>query len=191
MPALSIQDQVTQRLTPLLRSATRRSARLGRPVLASYTGHLGPATGFDPASIVSQPDAFIWEQPDRGFAMASAGQAVRIVASGEGRFEAVRRDLDALLQDAALFQESGATLRAAPVSVGGFSFDPQRPDEVAWFGYPDALIAVPRITFTRAGSHLFLTVSVLTTGETEVEAAVEDLAILARRLFDEAHTPAP
>lgn len=191
MPALSIQDQVTHRLTPLLRSASRRASRLGRPVLASYTGHLGPAAGFDPAALVAQPDAFVWEQPDRGFAMASAGQAVRIVAAGPERFEAVRRDLAVLIEDAVTYQESGAALRAGPVSVGGFSFDPQRPDEVAWFGYPDALIAVPRVMFTRAGSHLFVTVSALAAVDTDVDAEVDALATTARRLFDGAQAPTP
>ena len=191
MPALSIQDQVTQRLTPLLESARARSSRLGKPVLASYTGHLGPAAGFDPAALVAQTDAFVWEQPDRGFAMASAGHAVRLSAAGPARFEAVRRDLEGLLEDAVVFQESGAALRAAPVSVGGFAFDPARPDEVAWFGYPDALIVVPRVMFSRAGSHLFLTVSALVEGDTDVPATAGDLATLARRLEAEARTPAP
>ena len=191
MPALSIQDQVTQRLTPLLESARTRSQHLRRPVLASYTGHLGPAAGFDPTALVAQTDAFIWEQPARGFAMASAGHAVRFAAAGVSRFADVRKDLGALLEDAVLFQESGAALRAMPACVGGFAFDPRRPDDVAWFGYPDTLIAIPRVMFTRAGSHLFLTVSALAHADTEVTATADDLASLARRLEAETRSPAP
>ena len=191
MPALSIQDQVAQRLTPLLRSARSRSARLGRLVLASYTGHLGPAGDFDPAALVTQTDAFVWEQPDRGFAMASAGHAVRFTGVGAARFEDVRRGLEAVLEDAVVFQESGAALRAAPVSIGGFAFDPHRPDAVAWFGYPDALIAIPRIMFLRAGSHLFLTVNALADADTDVAAEAGNLAALSRRLAGEARGVAP
>jgi isochorismate synthase len=191
MPALTIQDHVTRRLTPLLRTARDRSRRLGRPVLASYTGHLGPAGDFDPAAIVAQAGAFLWEQSDRGFAIAAAGHAVILTAKGSTRFTQVRHDLEALLTDAVTFQESGAALRAGPISVGGFAFDPMRPDEVAWFGYPDALVAVPRVMFTRSGSHLFLTVNALADVDTDIEGSVDDLAIYARRLAEEACGPAP
>jgi isochorismate synthase len=191
MPALTIQDQVTQRLTPLLRSAADRADRLRRPVLASYTGHLGPAGDFDPAALVAETDAFVWQQPDRGFAMAAAGHAVRFTATGRERFDLVRRDLVALLDDAVTFQESGAALRAAPVCVGGFAFDPQRPDDVAWFGYPDALLALPRVMFTLAGSHLFLTVNALVDAASDQAAEAEALAALARRLAADACSGAP
>lgn len=189
MPALTIRDQVTQRITPLLARARTRAARLGRPVLASYTGHLGPAGDFDPAALVAQVDAFVWEQPDRGFAMASAGHAVSFTATGSGRFEALRLNVEALLADAVTFQESGAALRAGPISVGGFAFDPSRPDDVAWFGFPDALIAVPRVLFTLAGSHLFLTVNALADAGSDVAAEAEDLATFARRLTEDARGP--
>jgi isochorismate synthase len=193
MPALSIQEQVTQGLMPLLRRAAERAAQLRRPVLASYTGHLGPVVDFDPAALVSQPDAFIWEQPDRGLAMASMGQVARFTAEGEGRFDRVRTQIQGLLRDAIVYQESGAALRASPVCVGGFAFDPLRPDNVAWFGYPDALMAIPRILFTRAGSHLFITVNALVDNEAieDPEAVAADLATLARRLHDDAHAEAP
>lgn len=189
MPALSIQDQVTQGLTPLVRTAKSRCIRVAAPVLASYTGHLGPAADFDLAALVTQPDAFYWDQPERGFAMASTGRAVEITAEGPERFAAVRARLEALQEDAVVFQESGAALRAAPLAVGGFAFDPQRPDEVAWYGYPDARVAIPRLMFSRAGSHLFVTTSILVDNETDIEAAVDDLATLARRLQDEMRTP--
>ena len=191
MPALTIHDQVTQRLTPLLHAARSRAARLGRVVLAGYTGHLGPAGGFDAGALVAQRDAFVWEQPDCGFALAAAGYAVRLTATGPTRFADVRRDLEALLSDAVTVQESGAALRAGPVSVGGFAFDPQRPDEVAWFGYPDALIAVPRIMFSRSGSHLFLSVNALVDPDTNIEATADDLAVLARRIDQDARGTTP
>lgn len=190
MPALSIQDQVTQRLAPLLRSAQGRSARLRRPVLASYTGHLGPVGRFDPTCLVAESDAFIWEQPDRGFAIACAGHVTRFAGAGASRFEDVRHQLEALLEDAVLFQESGAALRAAPASIGGFSFDANRPDEVAWFGYPDALMAIPRIAFTRAGSQLFLTVSALVEADSRPDAIANDLALMSQRLHAEAQSTA-
>jgi isochorismate synthase len=191
MPALTIQDQVTQRLTPLLRTARDRSARLRAPVLASYTGHLGPAGAFDVAALAGQSGAFVWEQPDRGFALAGAGRALTLTATGATRFADVRRDLQDVLEQAVTFQESGAALRAGPVSVGGFAFDPLRPDEVAWFGYPDALIAVPRVMFSRSGSHLFLTVNALADADISVDAAADDLATYARRLVEEGRGPGP
>jgi isochorismate synthase len=186
MPAATVTNLITAGLMPLLDRARWRSRQIGRGVLASFTTHIGPAHRFDPAALVDSSAAFIWEQRERGFALAGVGQAARITASGPARFDEARTQLAQLLEDAIVQQESGAALHPTPLSLAGFAFDPERPDNVAWFGYPDALITLPRILFTRSGSHLFVTANALISETADTAAEAHDLAALAERLIAEA-----
>ncbi len=183
MSTAIIQMQALGRIAPLVERARDRSSRLGRPVLASLTAHLGPAPDYDPCSVIGQPDAFVWEQPQRGFALAAAGHATRLVAAGESRFEDIRSQLTRLLDEAVTLQDSGAALRPAPFSFAGFAFDPAHRDDVAWFGFPEALAIVPRLLIARSGAHLFFTASLMVDADTNPATALEDLRADAERLL--------
>ncbi len=160
--------QAVSRLAPLVQRARARSERLGHPVLASLTAHLGPAPDYDPCTIVTQRDAFVWDQPQRGFALAAAGHAARLTASGESRFQDAKAQLTRLLDEAVIEQDSGAALRPAPLSFAGFAFDPAHPDDVAWFGFPEAAVVLPRILLARSGAHLFFSVNVMVGPDTDL-----------------------
>jgi isochorismate synthase len=175
--------QAVLRLAPLVQRAATRSQRLGRPVLASLTAHLGPAPDYDPCAIVTQRDAIVWEQPQRGFALAAAGHAVRLTASGESRFQDVRSQLTRLLDEAVIEQDSGAALRPAPLSFAGFAFDPAHPDDVAWFGFPEAQIVLPRILLARSGAHLFFSLNLMVEPNTDAASCVADLRNDVERLL--------
>ena len=175
--------QAVSRLAPLVQRAATRSQRLGRPVLASLTAHLGPAPDYDPCAIVTQRDAIVWEQPQRGFALAAAGHAVRLTASGESRFQDVRSQLTRLLDEAVIEQDSGAALRPAPLSFAGFAFDPAHPDDVAWFGFPEAQIVLPRILLARSGAHLFFSLNLMVEPNTDAASCVADLRNDVERLL--------
>jgi isochorismate synthase len=171
------------RFAPLVQRARARSERLGHPVLSSLTAHLGPAPADDLTSLIAQRDAFVWDQPQRGFALAAVGHAASRTASGESRFEDVRLQLTRLLDEAVLEQDSGAALRPAPLSFAGFAFDPVHPDNVAWFGFPEAQVVLPRILFTRSGAHLFFSVNLLVGPDTDPVRSATDLRNDIERLL--------
>ncbi|HEU0072621.1 MAG TPA: isochorismate synthase [Dehalococcoidia bacterium] len=177
--------EAVSRLAPLVQRARARAQRLGHPVLASLTAHLGPAPDYDPCAIVAQRDAVVWEQPSRGFALAGAGHATRLTASGETRFQDARAQLTRLLDEAVIEQDSGAALRPAPLSFAGFAFDPAHPDDVAWFGFPEAMVVLPRILLARSGAHLFFTVNVMVDPDTDASSSVTDLRNDIERLLTE------
>jgi isochorismate synthase len=183
MSTATLQLQSLQRLTPLIERARERSKRTGRPVLASLTAHLGPSTGYDPSTVIALPDAFVWDQPHRGLALAGAGHAVRLSAAGESRFEDLRDRLSRLLDEAVTLQDSGAALRPAPIAFAGFAFDPSHPDDVAWFGFPEALAFLPRLLVVHSGAHLFLTANLMVDGETEAAPSLIDLHADAETLL--------
>jgi isochorismate synthase len=182
--------QALDRIGPLIERARERASRLGHPVLASLTAHLGPAPAFNPSGAIALPDAFVWEQPQRGFALAAAGHAARLVASGDARFDDVRAQLTRLLDEAVTLQDSGAALRPAPLAFAGFAFDPAHPDDVAWFGFPEAQAILPRLLVARSGAHLFFTANLMVDSETESHRALEDLRAGAERLLEPVSLPA-
>jgi menaquinone-specific isochorismate synthase len=180
--------QATIRLAPLLQRARVRAERLGHPVLASLTAHLGPTPDFDPSAIAAQREAVVWEQPQRGLALAAVGHAARLTASGDARFQDAKSQLTRLLDEAVIEQDSGAALRPAPLSFAGFAFDPEHPDDVAWFGFPEAMVVLPRVLLARSGAHLFFTTNVMAEPDTDPMSAVTDLRNDLERML--APTPA-
>jgi isochorismate synthase len=184
MSTATLNLQAVSRLAPLVRRARERSQRLGHPVLASLTAHLGPAPDFDPCPTVTQRDAIVWEQPERGFALAATGHAARLTASGSSRFQDVKSQLTRLLDEAVIEQDSGAALRPAPLSFAGFAFDPANPDDVAWFGFPEALVVLPRILLARSSAHLFFSANVMAEPDTNADGCVSDLCNDIERLLE-------
>jgi menaquinone-specific isochorismate synthase len=177
--------EAVMRLAPLVQRARARSQQLSRSVLASLTAHLGPAPDYDLTNLIAQPDAFVWDQPQRGFALAAVGHAASLTASGESRFEDVRLQLTRLLDEAVIEQDSGAALRPAPLSFAGFAFDPAHPDNVAWFGFPEAQVVLPRILFARSGAHLFFSVNLMVEPDTNPVRSTTDLRNDIERLMSQ------
>ncbi|HLF72348.1 MAG TPA: hypothetical protein VI759_09380, partial [Dehalococcoidia bacterium] len=172
-------------LRPLIERAQRRAAERGRPVLASLTVVL-PGGAYSPLALIDQPDAFLWDQPSRGFSIAASGQAARIAAEGPSRFEETRLQLQRLLAEALIVRD-GAPV-ASPIAYAGFAFDPQHPDNVAWFGFPDGAIVVPRLLLTLDGSQRLLTTNALVDADTDAAGVASDLISDASRALV---TPAP
>ena len=169
---------LAERLTPLLERARAASARRAAPVLASLSIELDAAA---PPCLAARAH-FLWEQPSRRFSLAAFGEAARFVAAGPQRFGDLRRRLQRLAE--------GAVIGSAPTASGplpfahaGFAFDPSHPDNVAWFGFPDAVAVVPRLLFTLSDSRLFLTANVLVDQDTNAAQATADTAGDAGRLL--------
>jgi len=183
MPALTLHSSLLDGLGPLLRRACGRAARLGQPVLASLTAHVGPAFEFDLLPLLDEPEALFWEQPHRGLSCVAVGAAVRFTAAGEGRFQETKRRLQALLDNAAIDQDSGAALWPAPLSFSGFSFDPGAADDPAWFGFAEAMLVVPQVLVARSGSHLFVTTNALIDGGEDADAEARAIEKAVSRLL--------
>jgi isochorismate synthase len=165
-------------LRPLLERAQRAAAERGRPVLASFTVAL-PDGSHSPLALIDQPNAFLWDQPSRGFSIAASGQAARVVADGPRRFEETRLQLQRLLADALIVRDGASA--SSPIAYAGFAFDPQHPDNVAWFGFPDGAVVVPRLLLTLDGSQRLLTTNALVDVDTDAAGVVSDLIADASR----------
>lgn len=168
-------------LVDLLRRARARVATTGRPVLATY---VEPLPGVDPLDAFQRAegteDRAYWARPSKGIAVAGVGAAVTVSPSGDGLFAAAARmwrallaggicggpgsldalgTLDAALDDAGPAGAAGFGRR--PMLLGGFRFDPARPPDPAWRGFPDAWLAVPRLCLAVSPAGRWLASSVL------------------------------
>ena len=90
--------------------------------------------------------AVLW-QPPEGPVVLGLGEAGRIVASGPGRFAAVRQKAAALLARI----DQNTLIDIEPVLLGGFAFSPDRADNTAWQVLGDALFRLPRWTYREDG----------------------------------------
>ena len=137
---------------PLLREATRRAERLGKPVLASWTR---PAPMQDAIGLFAQADKTadrtLWLRPASGDALVGLGAAHVLTGHGTERFAQISVAWRNLLADALVDDPSGAA-EGGPVLIGGFRFDPLRESQRTWkaftegtdgrFVLPERLLAI-------------------------------------------------
>jgi isochorismate synthase len=183
------------RLDALLRTASERSRRLGRPVLASLSEPLpwtDPVTVFDNAAGLTR-DRLLWSQPASGYFLIGAGAAEVIASGGPHRFSDTAAAWDRLCSSALIEAATGAAV-SGPVIMGGFSFADSNPEGGAWQGYPGGRMVLPRVCLsgTPAGSCLTLN-AVLRPGVSAEQEAAEIMrvrsALTAPAASPNGHTP--
>lgn len=167
---------VTERMRPLLERGAQETARRETPVLASATVRI---PSIDPLAVfrgARADERIYWEEPCAGLSMAAVGAAGRLVGRGAERFAQIADDWRSRVASAFVDEPVGAPI-SAPVCLGGFSFDPARPADRQWCGYPDALLVIPTyLVITRdRSSWLTVTASVGPDGDlTALTAALDD-----------------
>ncbi len=134
--------------------ALRRADALGRSqwVVASLATE--PRDGLALFADAPASDRFFWEHPAEELQIAACGAARAIETSGPSRFEAVAREVNALLGDLHRIGVVGAA-PAEPLLVGGFSFSSDHRPEAGWQGFPASRLVLPeRILLRRHGRTL-------------------------------------
>lgn len=104
-----------------------------------------------------------WESSTASVTFAGVGAAVEFSANGAGRFEAIRRQLTRLYEEADVSGPEESAVRV----FGGFSFDPQQRHDRAWDAFPDAYFVVPRYQLTRSHGQTWLTINRYVTDPTD------------------------
>jgi isochorismate synthase len=131
---------------------------------------------------------FCWEQPERGFSLATLGSTHEVVSRGERRFDDVVQECTALAQGRAADEPEALPPGAGPVWVGGFAFDPRGGAAPQWSSFPPALMVMPEVALCRADDVCHLTVSAVVGPGDEPDAA---RARVERRLATLATPPLP
>lgn len=151
---------VSRNLEALLAPAAGRARRFLRPVLASVTL---PAPVIDPLALFERalwihPVRHFWRAPDAGPTLVGAGIAAELTGSGAGRFSTIRRSWETLSADA-LVERPVDEPGTGPTLLGGFAFDPERPDAGDWADFPDAGLILPRLLYASTPRAAWLTLT--------------------------------
>jgi salicylate biosynthesis isochorismate synthase/menaquinone-specific isochorismate synthase len=156
-----LQEAATEQLLFRFRECVGRAAGRERRTLISVTA---PVEGVDPcasvfASRLASDHWFCWEQPDRGFALATLGVAHQATSRGEGRFEDVAGESLGLGEGAVVEAPVGVPAGGGPVWVGGFAFDPEGAGSAPWSSFAPASLTLPELSLCRQGDETFLTLN--------------------------------
>jgi isochorismate synthase len=159
--------------------ARRRSKRLGRPVLVSWTEACAGHTplGFFARGASLGPDRVFWYRPADGCALVGIGSALALEPSGPDRFGHLERRWRELLADAVVHTDPlpdgakgpGATL------LGGLAFAPipssaDAAGPTPWSRLPRDRFLLPRFALTVAGGRQWLTTNLLVGPDDDVDA---------------------
>jgi len=145
--------------TERLRPAVERALGRGRKTIASVTARV---EDIDPcaavfASRLASDRWFCWEQPDRGFALATLGVAHEVTSRGDERFRDLARDCLAL--ELVADEPPGLPAGAGAVWAGGLAFDPQGGGTPPWSSLAPASLALPELSVCRSGGESYLTLN--------------------------------
>jgi isochorismate synthase len=145
----------------LVREASSRARRLGRPVLASWTR---PCAAHDPISFYARAnyadERLLWLRPASGEALVGSGAARTLIGSGTDRFQQVTTAWRELSADALVDDSSGSWF-GGPLLLGGFSFDPLRRGSSVWAGFADARLVLPEHMLVMSDGAAWLTTNVV------------------------------
>jgi isochorismate synthase len=173
-------------LRATLKTAETRARRSSKPVAASYTC---PAPSADPLGIYAAAatrtsgEAWYWEQPSRGLALAGSGVAAEWRAERDGLAEAAAA-WRMLLADAVIQSSTdGAFGSDRPVCFGGFAFDVQIPQDALWYEFPAALLVLPEVTLAGNAEGSALTLTALVQPFDDAEEHARTLLAHAARLW--------
>jgi isochorismate synthase len=166
-------EAATSELHSRLREGAELATTRSRRTLVSVTTAVGV---LDPCAVVfasrlASDHWFCWEQPDRGFALATLGVAHEATSRGEGRFEDVARECLGMNEGAVIDEPPGLPSGAGPVWCGGFAFDPEGARTSPWSSFAPASMILPELSLCRVGDETFLTVNlVVHPGDTAASA---------------------
>jgi isochorismate synthase len=171
----------------VLDHAIVRTEHIGHEVLASI---VLPVNVHNPLSILrafrqlQKGECVYWEQPARCKALVGVGIATTIEATGSERFATATTAWRTLQQDAVLTYAPGTTpdQSGGPILLGGFAFDPLAQRTSRWDGFPEGLLILPQMLFHVHNQQATLTLNRLVQADSDVEAAVQEWAIILTSL---------
>ncbi|MFB6281500.1 MAG: isochorismate synthase MenF [Haloferacaceae archaeon] len=111
----------------------------------------------------------VWDPPE-GPSVIAGGAAATIETDGPGRFGAVRRSAEALLDDGDVH---AGTEAACPRLFGGFAFHDEGSERPPWAAFPAARFVLPRVQVTYAERGTWLTVTAVGADPSAVEERVD------------------
>lgn len=178
---------VARRLLHLLTAGQQEAARCGHSMLISTTVDIPlvePALLF---SRTQRQERILWEQPSRELSMVAFGTATRLTSHGAQRFSQISAGWRGLLSRTLSDSTSSCPL-PAPVSLGGFAFDPARRADPGWEEYPNALLVIPRFLFLSCVRSSWLTINVLVRSDCDRQATADAVVGSLRALWEEKGT---
>jgi isochorismate synthase len=169
-----LREAPSSELIARLRDGAEAVAQRGHRTLVSVTV---PVEGVDPCATVfssrlASDRWFCWEQPDRGFALATLGVAQEASSRGKDRFRDVAGECLRLREGAVLGEPAGLPAGAGPVWTGGFAFDPDGAASPPWSSFSPASMVLPEVSLCQQGDDAFLTINAVISPGEDVETIV-------------------
>lgn len=124
--------------------------------------------------------AVLWQRPAQRIALLGIGAERQFEATGPDRFDDIAKRWRSLMQKAIIVQDESidpdkiSHPGPGPLALGGFAFAPGVAAGV-WDGFGDGWLCLPRTVYGMSGGRRWVTVNVVVTPETDVEAVAADI----------------
>lgn len=100
-----------------------------------------------------------WSSADEDFQLAGAGHAFELsTEAADSRYDFIKQSWNALLSDAIIYNPYHAS-GTGVVALGGFSFDPLKPQTKLWENFPSSHFSIPGYVLTHIDGNYYLTIN--------------------------------
>lgn len=125
-------------------------------------------------------ERFYWEDGREQITFAGFGVATELFAWGEGRYDSIQRQAQALFHDTLVYNEQAPL--AAPRLFGGFAFRPDFAPDSTWAAFHPAHFVLPHYQLVQQGGESWLTINAQLPPDEEPDSLMPQLheALVAR-----------
>lgn len=174
---------LAEELRAVCATAHQRAREVRMPVLASLALDIGSPDLPTLTRAMSRGNEFLfsWEPPAARTALTGGGSAVRVRASGKGRFREASEQIESVFKLAC----SGGIPSDGPCAFGGFSFFDDV-DDAQWPGFGAAQLVVPEWMMLRSKARTLGMVNAQVTPDGKPSLVAAAMARTAERLREAA-----
>ncbi len=130
-----------------------------------------------------------WSSADEIFQLAGAGHAFELTAEiSKYRYDQVEQKWNALLDDAVIYNPYH-TSGTGVVALGGFSFDPLKPQTKLWGNFPESHFSIPSYILTYTDGNYYLTINRFIRAGESYSSVLEELQNNRQALMDNTDSP--
>ncbi|MFD1450774.1 isochorismate synthase [Oceanobacillus sojae] len=159
--------------------------------LFSYTEKINQVNLYrflEKAGVLKLPRTF-WSSTDEIFQLAGAGHAFELTAEvSKYRYDQVEQKWNALLDDAVIYNPYH-TSGTGVVALGGFSFDPLKPQTKLWGKFPESHFSIPSYILTYTDGNYYLTINRFIRAGESYSSVLEELQNNRQALMDNTDSP--
>ncbi|MDP1442083.1 isochorismate synthase [Priestia megaterium] len=174
-------------LTQCILEGKEKSTSLQKELLITYSEQIksiNPISAFEVAKMQSNGRRFFWSNASRDLILVGFDKCFELENQFSHHFEIHEKKWDSLLDDSMTFPKNRDDL-VGPMLLGGFCFDPLKPNTNLWREFPSSRLTLPKFMVIKRKDTTWFTFNMLVSKDTDEEVVVDNYMSIKEQILRE------